>query len=77
VLTRAALAVALAGDDDVDAGVPQCIAADRALAASLEASEPEAAERGAEVHHRRKRNDLVGGHVVAQRARRGPRPDPH
>ena len=53
VLARTALAVALAGDDDVNAGVAQRIAPDRHLAAGLETGVRVAAERGVEVHHHR------------------------
>jgi hypothetical protein len=66
---RAALAVALAGDDDRDACVAQRIAPDRQLVAGLEAGVRIAAQRGVEMHHHRQRRDLVGGDVVAQRAR--------
>lgn len=69
VLARAALAVALAGDDDRDACVAQRIAPDRQLVAGLEAGVRIAAQRGVEMHHHRQRRDLVGGDVVAQRAR--------
>jgi hypothetical protein len=68
VLARAALAVALAGDHDLDAGGLDRVAPDRPLAAGGEAGVRIAAERGVEMHHRRERRDLVGRDVVAQRA---------
>ena len=73
VFARAALAVAPAPDEHGDPGVAQRVARDRPLAAGGESGERVPAERGVEVHHRRKRRDLVGGDVVAQRAGLGQR----
>jgi hypothetical protein len=67
VLARAALAVAPAGDDDLDAGPADRVAVDRPLPARDESGVRPAAERRVEVDHDRQRRDLVGRDLVAQR----------
>jgi hypothetical protein len=69
VLARAALAVALARDDDLDTRAPDAVGLDRERVTRLEADVREAPERRVEMHHHRQRRDLVGRDVVAQRPR--------
>ncbi|MNT65292.1 hypothetical protein D3C72_2032640 [compost metagenome] len=67
MLSRRALAVALARHDDVDPGPPDRINADRQGVASAKSRVRVTAQLLVEVREDRHRRDLVGGDVVAQR----------
>jgi len=68
VLARGAFAVALARDDDGEAGLPDCAHTDGQPLAALETGVGVVAEALVEERQRRQRRDLIGRNIVAKRA---------